>query len=270
VVTSWNIGASGSRATRRRNHRAAIFPLYTESRRTNGSRSRPAHRPRTGRYEEEGWRVRRTAPSSGQRHHRPHLRGRQSRRLRQDHRDITERREAQLKLEQMHQQLRIEKLDALGQLTGAWRMISTISCMVISGSLHNAEESGRRRSQEPAGAVGDRCGDQACASLTSQFADIRAAAERQPAVVDVAERIDAVRECSILAVRPARDAAIRRRQGRLAGHGRMSPSSRRRWSNLVINARDAMAARDLSKRRRERIRLSAMASRAVDDEIREI
>src|SRR4029453_14560551 len=110
-------------------------------------------------------------------------------------RDITERREAQLKLEQMHLQLaESQKLDALGQLTGGVAHDFNNLLMVISGNLHTLKKS-----------VGD---DPKCqralsaiegatkrgASLTSQLLTFARRQSVNPQTVDVAERIDAVRE----------------------------------------------------------------------------
>ena len=149
-----------------------------------------------GRYEEEGWRVRKDGTffwasviidpiyEDGK------LVG-----FAKITRDITERREAQLKLEQMHQQLaESQKLDALGQLTGGVAHDFNNLLMIISGSLHTLRK-----------AVGD---DPKCqralsaiegatkrgASLTSQLLTFARRQSVNPQAVDVAERIDAVRE----------------------------------------------------------------------------
>src|SRR6185295_14814914 len=95
--------------------------FYTEADRANGKPLRALRIAREqGRYEEEGWRVRKDGTffwasvvidpvyEDG------NLVG-----FAKITRDITERRDAQLKLEQMQQQLaESQKLDALGQLTG--------------------------------------------------------------------------------------------------------------------------------------------------------
>ena len=149
-----------------------------------------------GRYEEEGWRVRKDGTffwasvvidpiyEDGK------LVG-----FAKITRDITERREAQLKLEQMHQQLaESQKLDALGQLTGGVAHDFNNLLMIISGSLHTLKK-----------AVGD---DPKCqralsaiegatkrgASLTSQLLTFARRQSVNPQAIDVAERIDAVRE----------------------------------------------------------------------------
>ena len=147
VVTSWNIGGQRIKGySRRRNHRAAFFPLLYRSR----PRQRQAARARCrlpaeqGRYEEEGWRVRKDGTFFWASvvidpiHEDGKLVG-----FAKITRDITERREAQLKLEQMQKQLaESQKLDALGQLTGGVAHDFNNLLMIISGSLHTLRKSG--------------------------------------------------------------------------------------------------------------------------------
>jgi C4-dicarboxylate-specific signal transduction histidine kinase len=181
----------------RRNHRAALFPLLYRSRpRQRQAAPRPAHCPEQGRYEEEGWRVRKDGTffwasviidpiyEDG------NLVG-----FAKITRDITERREAQLKLEQMHQQLaESQKLDALGQLTGGVAHDFNNLLMIISGSLHTLKKAvgDDPRSQRALSAID--AATKRGASLTSQLLTFARRQSVNPQIVDVAERIDAVRE----------------------------------------------------------------------------
>jgi len=198
VVTSWNIGGQRIKGYSADEIIGRHFSrFYTEADRANGKPVRALRIAREqGRYEEEGCRVRKDGTffwasviidpiyEDGK------LVG-----FAKITRDITERREAQLKLEQMHQQLaESQKLDALGQLTGGVAHDFNNLLMVISGSLHTLKK-----------AVGD---DPKCqralsaiegaakrgASLTSQLLTFARRQSVNPQAVDIAERIDAVRE----------------------------------------------------------------------------
>ena len=260
VVTSWNIGGQrikGYSPTEIIGQHFSRF--YTEVDRANGKPLRALRIAREqGRYEEEGWRVRKDGTffwasviidpiyEDGK------LVG-----FAKITRDITERREAQLKLEQIHQQLaESQKLDALGQLTGGVAHDFNNLLMIISGSLHTLKK-----------AVGD---DPKCqraisaiegatkrgASLTSQLLTFARRQSVNPQVVDVAERIDAVREVLDTGVGSA-----------VTLQFDVDPDV---WPvmvdvaefetalvNLVINARDAMTAAASSRYRRTTIRSAA-------------
>ena len=198
VVTSWNIGGQrikGYSPTEIIGQNFSRF--YTEVDRANGKPLRALRIAREqGRYEEEGWRVRKDGTffwasvvidpiyEDGK------LIG-----FAKITRDITERREAQLKLEQIHQQLaESQKLDALGQLTGGVAHDFNNLLMIISGSVHTLKK-----------AVGDDPKYQRAisaiegatkrgASLTSQLLTFARRQSVHPQTVDVAERLDAVRE----------------------------------------------------------------------------
>src|SRR5205085_6261739 len=117
--------------------------FYTETDRASGKPARALGIARDqGRYEEEGWRVRKDGTffwasviidpiyEDGT------LVG-----FAKITRDITERRNAQIKLEAMQRQLaESQKFDALGQLTGGIAHDFNNLLMIISGSLHTLKK----------------------------------------------------------------------------------------------------------------------------------
>ena len=111
-------------------------------------------------------------------------------------RDITERREAQLKLEQMQQQLaESQKLDALGQLTGGVAHDFNNLLMIISGSLHTLKKGDRTTIRGVRGRISAiEAATQRGAALTSQLLTFARRQSVNPQAIDVAERIDALRE----------------------------------------------------------------------------
>src|SRR3954451_13035928 len=140
VVTSWNIGGQRIKGSAPAEIIGDHFSrFYTEVDRANGKPLRALRIAREqGRYEEEGWRVRKDGTffwasviidpiyEDGT------LVG-----FAKITRDITERRNTQLKLEAMQKQLaESQKFDALGQLTGGVAHDFNNLLMVISGSLH--------------------------------------------------------------------------------------------------------------------------------------
>jgi nitrogen-specific signal transduction histidine kinase/CheY-like chemotaxis protein len=108
---------------------------------------------------------------------------------------MTERREAQLKLEQVQKHLaEAQKLDALGQLTGGVAHDFNNLLMVISGSLHILR---RGMIDDPKIQRALSAIDTATkrgAALTSQLLTFARRQSVNPQAVDVAERIDSVRE----------------------------------------------------------------------------
>jgi PAS domain S-box-containing protein len=244
VITSWNIGGQRIKGYAPGEIIGQHFSrFYTEIDRTNGKPLRALRiATEQGRYEEEGWRVRKDGTffwasvvidpiyEDGK------LVG-----FAKITRDITERREAQLQLEQMHRQLaESQKLDALGQLTGGVAHDFNNLLMVISGNLHTLKK-----------AVGD---DPKCqraisaidgatkrgASLTSQLLTFARRQSVNPQAVGLAERIDAVREVLDAAVGSAVKLQFDVDTGVwpvLVDVAEFETA----LVNLVINARDAMA-----------------------------
>jgi PAS domain S-box-containing protein len=109
-------------------------------------------------------------------------------------RDISERREAQNKLDQMQKQLaESQKMDALGQLTGGVAHDFNNLLMVISGNLARIK---RELSSEKGlkSLLAIEMASQRAASLTSQLLTFARRQSVNPQCIDVAKRIASVRE----------------------------------------------------------------------------
>ena len=154
-------------------------------------------------------------------------------------RDISERREAQEKLEQIQRQLaESQKMDALGQLTGGVAHDFNNLLMIISGNLHKLRrEIVSERGLRALSAI--ETASQRAASLTSQLLTFSRRQSVNPQTIDVADRIGSIREV----LRSALGSMV-------ALHIEIHPEV---WPvyvdpaefetallNLVINARDAM------------------------------
>ena len=140
IITSWNIGGERIKGYAPQEILGQHFSrFYTETDRANGKPARALATARqTGRFEDDGWRVRKDGTFFWASvvidpiYEDAELVG-----FAKITRDMTERREAQLKLEQVQKHLaEAQKLDALGQLTGGVAHDFNNLLMVISGSLH--------------------------------------------------------------------------------------------------------------------------------------
>jgi len=198
VITSWNSGGQrikGYSATEILGQHFSRF--YTETDRANGKPSRALRIAREqGRYEEEGWRVRKDGTffwasvvidpiyEDGR------LVG-----FAKITRDITERREAQLKFEQMRKHLaEAQKLDALGQLTGGVAHDFNNILMVISGSLHFLRKSVTADPKVQRAISAIETATKRGAALTSQLLTFARRQSVNPEPIDVPERIEAIHE----------------------------------------------------------------------------
>jgi len=198
IVTSWNSGGERIKGYAPAEILGRNFScFYTEPDRANGKPQRALGIARdTGRYEEEGWRVRKDGtffwasvvidP------------------IREDGkligfakitRDITERREVQLKLEQMQAQLaESQKLDALGQLTGGVAHDFNNLLMIVTGSLHALRKGvpDDPKLQRALSAI--EAASRRGAALTSQLLTFARRQSVNPQAIDVTERINSVRD----------------------------------------------------------------------------
>src|SRR5436309_4378507 len=194
VVTSWNIGGQRIKGYSADEIIGQHFSrFYTEADRANGKPVRALSIAREqGRYEEEGWRVRNDGTffwasviidpiyEDGE------FVG-----FAKITRDITERREAQLKLEQMHQQLaESQKLDALGQLTGGVAHDFNNLLMIISGSLHTLKQGVDNNPRRLRALAAIEAATKRGAALTSQLLTFARRQSVNPEPISVAERIN--------------------------------------------------------------------------------
>ena len=198
IITSWNIGGQRIKGYAPEEILGEHFSrFYTESDRANGKPQRALQIARDqGRYEEDGWRVRKDGTffwasvvidpiyEDGK------LVG-----FAKITRDMTERRDVQLKLEQMQKQLaESQKLDALGQLTGGVAHDFNNLLMVISGSLHTLRKAAGNDARVQRALTAIDTATKRGAALTSQLLTFARRQSVNPQSINVAERISSVRE----------------------------------------------------------------------------
>ncbi len=197
VVTSWNIGGQRIKGYRPEEIVGQHFSrFYTPADQANGKPARALKiAEEHGRYEEEGWRVRKDGSFFWASVVIDPIRENEKIiGFAKITRDITERREATLKLERMQKQLaESQKLDALGQLTGGVAHDFNNLLMVIGGSAQvltkYADDERSRRAIEALESAARRG-----AALTSQLLTFARRQNVNPQTVHLGKRIDAVRE----------------------------------------------------------------------------
>ena len=243
MITSWNVGGQRIKGYTPEEIVGEHFSrFYTEADRASGKPQRALQIAREkGRYEEDGWRVRKdgtffwasvvidTIYEDGK------LVG-----FAKITRDITERRDAQLKLEQMQKQLaESQKLDALGQLTGGVAHDFNNLLMVISGSLHILKKSAADdpRMQRAVSAI--ETATKRGAALTSQLLTFARRQSVNPQTIDIAERVNAIRDVLNTGVGGAVMLAFEMPDRGLPVNVDVAEFETA-LVNLVINARDAM------------------------------
>jgi len=198
IVTSWNIGGERIKGYSSEEIVGQHFSrFYTETDRANGRPARALGIARDqGRYEEEGWRVRKDGTFFWASvvidpiYEDDQLIG-----FAKITRDITERRNTQLKLEAMQTQLaESQKFDALGQLTGGVAHDFNNLLMIISGSLHilKKETTDGAKLQRAISAI--ETATRRGAALTGQLLTFARRQSVNPQAIDFPDRIAAIRE----------------------------------------------------------------------------
>ena len=243
IVTSWNIGGQRIKGYSSGEILGQHFSrFYTETDRANGKPSRALKiAEQQGRYEEEGWRVRKDGTFFWASviidpiHENGRLVG-----FAKITRDITERRDAQLKLEQMQKHLaESQKLDALGQLTGGVAHDFNNLLMVISGGIHTLKKGVGDNARLQHAVATIEAAVKRGASLTSQLLTFARRQSVNPQPIDLAERIEAIRD--VLYTGVGSGVALTFNIGRDVWPVTVDISElETALVNLVINARDAM------------------------------
>jgi PAS domain S-box-containing protein len=199
IVTNWNIGGQRIKGYAPEEIVGQHFSrFYTPADQAAGRPARALQQAIDhGRYEEEGWRVRkdgtffwasvvidRITASDGR------LLG-----FAKITRDITERHEAQQKLERVqHQLAESQKFDALGQLTGGIAHDFNNLLMIISGHLHTLKRIAGADARAVRAVQAIETASQRGAALTNQLLTFARRQRVNPQAIDLAERIHSVRE----------------------------------------------------------------------------
>jgi PAS domain S-box-containing protein len=244
IVTNWNVGGQRIKGYAPDEIVGQHFSrFYTPADREAGRPARALRIARdSGRYEEEGWRVRkdgsffwasvvlqpiRTEDGS--------LIG-----FAKITRDITERREAQQKLEAVQRQLaESQKLDALGQLTGGVAHDFNNLLMVLAGSVPALARvaEGDARAERAVQAIEKVT--QRGAALTSQLLSFARRQRVNPRRIGVVDRIHAVRD--VLQTGLGTTCTLELDTAPDTGAVRVDAAEfETALVNLVVNARDAM------------------------------
>jgi PAS domain S-box-containing protein len=199
IVSNWNAGGQRIKGYAPEEIIGQHFSkFYTPADQASGRPSAALRQAeQTGRYEEEGWRVRKDGTFFWASVVIDAIRDESGKLLgfAKITRDITERRESQQRLERMQQQLaESQKLDALGQLTGGVAHDFNNLLMIVGGNLHNlkklvGDHPKGKRSIEAIELAAKRGAD-----LTRQLLTFARRQRVNPESTDVAERIKAVYE----------------------------------------------------------------------------
>jgi PAS domain S-box-containing protein len=244
IITNWNAGGQRIKGYLPEEIIGQHFSRFYSK--PDQAAGRPARALRlsleNGRYEEEGWRVRKDGTFFWASVIIDPIRDDEGRLLgfAKITRDISERREAQLNLEKIQQQLaQSQKLDALGQLTGGVAHDFNNLLMVISGSASALK---KVTQDDPKALRAVQAIETACqrgASLTGQLLTFARRQSVNPQTIDIRESILSVRE--VLDTGLGSVIGLRIEAGEGLWPITVDPAEfETALVNLAVNARDAM------------------------------
>jgi len=244
IVTNWNAGGQRIKGYRPEEIIGQHFSRFYSA--ADQAAGRPARALQlaveNGRYEEDGWRVRKDGTFFWASVVIDPIRDEDGKLLgfAKITRDISERREAQLNLEKIQRQLaESQKLDALGQLTGGVAHDFNNLLMIISGNLHTLRKIAGNDAKGLRAVQAIETASQRGASLTRQLLTFARRQSVNPQTVDPADRIRSVREVLDAALGGSVQLVIDVADG--IWPVRVDAAEvETALVNLVINARDAM------------------------------
>ena len=244
IITNWNAGGQRIKGYLPGEIIGQHFSRFYSP--VDQAAGRPARALRlaleNGRYEEEGWRVRKDGTFFWASVIIDPIRDDEGKLLgfAKITRDISERREAQLNLEKIQRQLaESQKLDALGQLTGGVAHDFNNLLMVITGHLHMLKKIAGNDAKSLRAIQAIETATQRGASLTRQLLTFARRQNVNPQSIDLRDSIHSVREVLNTGLGSAVQLRIDLDDG--LWPVMVDPAElETALVNLIINARDAM------------------------------
>src|SRR6202051_3968787 len=245
VITNWNAGGQRIKGYLPEEIIGQHFSCFYSK--ADQAAGRPARALRlsleNGRYEEEGWRVRKDGTFFWASVAIDPIRDDDNKLLgfAKITRDISERREAQLNLEKIQRQLaESQKLDALGQLTGGVAHDFNNLLMVITGHIHMLKKIVGNDAKSLRAIQAIETATQRGASLTRQLLTFARRQSLNPQTIDLRHSIHSVREVLDTGLGSAVQLRVDLDDG--IWPVMVDPAElETALVNLIINARDAMA-----------------------------
>jgi PAS domain S-box-containing protein len=198
-VSSWNAGGERIKGYAPSEIIGQHFSrFYTDPDQAAGRPARALSIAReAGRYEEEGWRVRKDGSFFFASVVIDPIRDDDGKLIgfAKITRDITERREAQVALERVQRQLaESQKMDALGQLTGGVAHDFNNLLMIVTGHIHTLKNVAAKDPKAARAAHAIELAAQRGATLTRQLLTFSRRQRVNPQPIDIRQRLDSVRE----------------------------------------------------------------------------